>query len=38
VLGAAAAVLPLLTLTVAYSFLVAARFALSEDPIPEAGS
>jgi hypothetical protein len=37
-LGAAAAVLPLLTLTVAYSFLVAARFALPDDPIPEAGS
>ncbi len=37
-LGAAAAVLPLLTLTIAYSFLVAARFALPDDPIPEAGS
>ncbi|MCP9484612.1 MAG: hypothetical protein MSC30_02020 [Gaiellaceae bacterium MAG52_C11] len=37
-LGAAAAVLPLLTLTVAYSFLAAARFALPDDPILEAGS
>ena len=37
-LGAAAAVLPLLTLTVAYSFLAAARFALPDDPLSDAGS
>ena len=33
--GLAAAVLPLLTLTVAYSFLAAARFALPAHPSPE---
>jgi hypothetical protein len=37
-LGLAAAVLPLLTLTVAYSFLVAARFALPDEPLAEAGT
>jgi hypothetical protein len=37
-LGAAAAVLPLLTLTVAYSFLAAARFTLPHDPLSGAGS
>ncbi len=37
-LGLAAAVLPLLTLTVAYSFLVAARFALPDEPLSEAGT
>ena len=36
VLGALAALLPLLTLTVAYSFLAAARFALPPQPLPEA--
>jgi hypothetical protein len=36
VAGAVAAVLPLLTLTVAYSFLAAAHFALPPDPIAEA--
>ena len=35
-LGAAAALLPLLTLTVAYSFLAAARFALPPDSLSEA--
>ena len=35
-LGALAALLPLLTLTVAYSFLAAARFALPPQPLPEA--
>jgi len=34
--GIAAAVLPFLTLTIAYSFLAAARFALPRDPTPEA--
>jgi hypothetical protein len=37
-LGLAAAVLPLLTLTVAYSFLAAARIALPAHPSPEPGS
>ena len=36
VLGALAALLPLLTLTVAYSFLAAARFALPPQPVTEA--
>ena len=35
-LGALAALLPLLTLTVAYSFLAAARFALPPQPVTEA--
>jgi hypothetical protein len=34
--GAAAAVLPLLTLTIAYSFLAAAHFALPSKPLEEA--
>lgn len=36
VIGVAAAVLPFLTLTIAYSFLAAARFALPPDPAREA--
>ena len=36
VAGLAAAVLPFLTLTIAYSFLAAARFVLPPDPTPEA--
>jgi len=35
-LGALAALLPLFTLTIAYSFLAAARFALPPQPLPEA--
>ncbi|MBA2297140.1 MAG: hypothetical protein H0W14_03800 [Actinobacteria bacterium] len=35
-LGAVAAVLPLLTMTVAYSFVAAARFALPPNPLAEA--
>jgi hypothetical protein len=34
-LGLAAAVLPFLTLTIAYSFLVSAHFALPKNPAPE---
>jgi hypothetical protein len=36
--GAAAALLPLLTLTVAYSFLAAAHYALPRSPLREVGS
>jgi hypothetical protein len=38
VVGAAAALLPLLTLTVAYSFLAAAHFALPPHALPEEGT
>ncbi|HSC92131.1 MAG TPA: hypothetical protein VLB86_10805 [Gaiellaceae bacterium] len=37
-LGAAAALLPLLTLTLAFSSLAAAHFTLPRDPLQEAGS
>jgi hypothetical protein len=36
VIGVAAAILPFLTLTIAYSFLVSAHFALPENPAREA--
>ncbi len=36
VVGVAAAILPFLTLTIAYSFLVSAHFALPKSPIREA--
>jgi hypothetical protein len=36
--GAAAALLPLLTLTIAYSFLAAAHLALPRSPLREVGS
>ena len=35
-LGVAAAILPFLTLTIAYSFLVSAHFALPKNPAREA--
>ena len=34
--GIAAAILPFLTLTIAYSFLVSAHFALPKNPVREA--
>jgi hypothetical protein len=36
VIGVAAAILPFLTLTIAYSFLVSAHFALPKNPAREA--
>ena len=36
VMGVAAAILPFLTLTIAYSFLVSAHFALPKNPAREA--
>ena len=33
--GVAAALIPFLTLTIAYSFLAAAHFALPREPVPE---
>jgi hypothetical protein len=36
VAGVAAAILPFLTLTIAYSFLVSAHFALPKNPAREA--
>jgi hypothetical protein len=36
VLGVAAAILPFLTLTIAYSFLVSAHFTLPKNPAREA--
>jgi hypothetical protein len=36
VVGVAAAVLPFLTLTISYSFLVSAHFALPKNPAREA--